>query len=110
MALNRIIDREIDAENPRTSSRHLPSGTMSIQAAWVLSGIFLAMLMFSAWMLNEVALKMSWLPVTAFVIYPYTKRVHGCVTSGLVSVLPLHQLVHGSQSLLITMDGRRFSE
>ncbi len=74
MALNRIIDREIDAENPRTSSRHLPSGTMSIQAAWVLSGIFLAMLLFSAWMLNEVALKMSWLPVTAFVIYPYTKR------------------------------------
>ena len=75
MALNRIIDREIDAENPRTSSRHLPSGTMSIQAAWVLSGIFLAMLLLSAWMLNEVALKMSWLPVAAFVIYPYTKRV-----------------------------------
>ncbi len=75
MALNRIIDREIDAKNPRTSSRHLPSGTMSILTAWILSGVFLGMLLFSAWMLNEVALKMSWLPVIAFVIYPYTKRV-----------------------------------
>jgi 4-hydroxybenzoate polyprenyltransferase len=75
MALNRIIDREIDSANPRTASRHLPSGTMSIQTAWVLSAAFLVMLLFSAWMLNEVALKMVWLPVIAFVIYPYTKRI-----------------------------------
>jgi 4-hydroxybenzoate polyprenyltransferase and related prenyltransferases len=72
MALNRIIDREIDSSNPRTSSRHLPSGTMSIQTAWILSTAFLGMLLFAAWMLNEVALKMAWLPVIAFVIYPYT--------------------------------------
>ncbi len=74
MALNRIIDREIDSSNPRTSSRHLPSGTMSIETAWILSAAFLGILLFSAWMLNEVALKMAWLPVIAFVIYPYTKR------------------------------------
>ena len=74
MALNRIIDREIDSSNPRTSSRHLPSGTMSTQTAWMLSAVFLGMLLFAAWMLNEVALKMAWLPVIAFVIYPYTKR------------------------------------
>jgi len=74
MALNRIIDREIDSSNPRTSSRHLPSGTMSIETAWILSAAFLGMLLFAAWMLNEVALKMAWLPVIAFVIYPYTKR------------------------------------
>jgi 4-hydroxybenzoate polyprenyltransferase len=74
MALNRIIDREIDSANPRTASRHLPSGTMSMQAAWMLSAAFLGMLLFSAWRLNEVALKMAWLPVIAFVIYPYTKR------------------------------------
>ena len=40
MALNRIIDREIDSSNPRTSSRHLPSGTMSMQTAWMLSAHF----------------------------------------------------------------------
>ncbi|HJM77546.1 MAG: 4-hydroxybenzoate octaprenyltransferase [Candidatus Thalassarchaeaceae archaeon] len=75
MALNRIVDRDIDGENPRTAARHLPSGTMSVQAAWILAGAFLGMLLFAAWRLNEVALKMAWLPVLAFVIYPYTKRV-----------------------------------
>ena len=75
MALNRIVDREIDAENPRTASRHLPSGTMSMSTAWSLAGVFLLSLLFSAWKLNEIALKMAWLPVLAFAIYPYTKRV-----------------------------------
>jgi 4-hydroxybenzoate polyprenyltransferase len=74
MTLNRIIDRDIDAANPRTASRHLSSGTMSMNTAWILAGIFLLMLLFGAGMLNEVALGMSWLPVLAFVIYPYTKR------------------------------------
>ena len=74
MALNRIVDREIDADNPRTASRHLPSGAMSIESAWILASVFLSMLLFSAWRLNEVALKMAWLPVLAFAIYPYTKR------------------------------------
>ena len=44
MGLNRIIDRDIDAENPRTANRHLASGSMSIQTAWILCGIFLIML------------------------------------------------------------------
>ena len=74
MALNRIIDHDIDAANPRTASRHLPSGSMSMQTAWTLSAVFLAMLLGGAWMLNEVALKMAWLPVLVFVVYPYTKR------------------------------------
>ena len=74
MTLNRIIDRNIDAENPRTAKRHLASGAMSISTAWDLAAIFLVMLLLGAGMLNEVALKMSWLPVLTFVIYPYTKR------------------------------------
>ena len=74
MALNRIIDRDIDAANPRTSGRHLVSGSMSMNTAWKLSAIFLGMLLIGAWKLNEVALMMAWLPVLVFVIYPYTKR------------------------------------
>lgn len=74
MTLNRIIDRNIDAENPRTAKRHLASGTMSMSTAWALAAIFLAMLLLGAGMLNQVALMMSWLPVLTFVIYPYTKR------------------------------------
>tara|TARA_B100001109_G_scaffold202427_1_gene169261 strand:+ start:467 stop:1384 length:918 start_codon:yes stop_codon:yes gene_type:complete len=79
MALNRIIDREIDANNPRTEQRHLASGTMSLQTAWTLAAVFLFMLLIGAGALNKVALMMAWLPVTAFVIYPYTKRfTWGC--------------------------------
>ena len=75
MGLNRIIDRDIDADNPRTSGRHLVEGTMSLNTAWGLCAIFLIMLLFGAWKLNEVALAMSWLPVLAFIVYPYTKRI-----------------------------------
>ncbi len=75
MTLNRIIDREIDTKNPRTSNRHLATGTMKVNTAWSLCALFLAMLLVGAWQLNTVALAMSWLPVMAFVIYPYTKRV-----------------------------------
>lgn len=79
MTLNRIIDRDIDAHNPRTASRHLVRGSVTIQTAWGLAVVFLIMLLFSAWQLNEVALMMAWLPVLAFVIYPYTKRyTWGC--------------------------------
>ena len=74
MTLNRIIDRDIDAANPRTQGRHLASGTMSMQTAWILSAIFLLMLLVSAGLLNEVALMMAWLPVLTFVVYPYMKR------------------------------------
>ena len=74
MALNRIIDKDIDAENPRTAERHLASGSMTMNTAWTLCTIFLIMLVFSAWQLNHVALMMCWLPVLVFVIYPYLKR------------------------------------
>ena len=74
MALNRIIDREIDAHNPRTMNRHLVTGTMRIQTAWILAGLFMLTLVISAGMLNRVALMLSWVPVTVFVIYPYLKR------------------------------------
>jgi 4-hydroxybenzoate polyprenyltransferase len=79
MALNRIIDRDIDAANPRTQGRHLASGSMSMQTAWALAAVFLAMLLVSAGLLNRVALMMAWLPVLTFVIYPYMKRfTWGC--------------------------------
>ena len=74
MALNRIIDRNIDAANPRTQGRHLASGSMSMRAAWSLAAGFLVILLVSAGLLNRVALMMAWLPVLTFIVYPYMKR------------------------------------
>ena len=74
MTLNRIIDKDVDAANPRTAQRHLPSGRMSMRSAWSLSFIFLSMLLLGAWRLNMIALQLAWIPVLAFVIYPFLKR------------------------------------
>ena len=74
MALNRIIDREIDAKNPRTAEEALGLWIYAIEYSLGLSGLFLMMLLVGAWQLNEVALAMSWLPVATFVAYPYMKR------------------------------------
>ena len=74
MGLNRIIDKEIDAANPRTANRHLAAGTMSLQTAWILCFVFLVMLTAGAWMLNPLCLYLSPIPVLAFVVYPYLKR------------------------------------
>ena len=74
MGLNRIIDRDIDAANPRTANRHLASGAMSMKTAWSLCAIFLIMLVGGAWMLNPLCLYLSPIPVFVFVVYPYLKR------------------------------------
>ena len=74
MGLNRIIDKDIDAANPRTAGRHLASGTMSMKTAWTLCAVFLAMLLLGAGMLNPLCLYLSPIPVLAFVVYPYLKR------------------------------------
>lgn len=74
MGLNRIIDRNIDARNPRTDVRELPRGAMKLaEAGGVVAG-GLALYMVSCFMLSPVALALSPVPLAAFVIYPYMKR------------------------------------
>lgn len=73
-ALNRIIDREIDAKNPRTAMRELPSGTMSLKEAY---GVLLAgsILYFgAAALISSFCLMLSPIPLIIFAVYPYMKR------------------------------------
>ncbi len=74
MTLNRIIDREIDAANPRTANRHLPSGKMSLREAYSLLIVSLVVYFVSAWMINKTAFELSPIPVVIAWIYPYMKR------------------------------------
>jgi 4-hydroxybenzoate polyprenyltransferase len=73
-ALNRIIDKEIDGRNPRTSSRDLPSGRMTLwEASWVLvAGLLLYF--GSAFLISDFCLLLSPIPLLVFVIYPTMKR------------------------------------
>jgi len=74
MAVNRIIDREIDARNPRTAHRELVTGAMSVKHAW--SGALVAVVVFlgSAALLNPLCLALAPVAVIPMVVYPYGKR------------------------------------
>ena len=74
MGLNRIIDREIDARNPRTAGRELPAGRLSAGQAYLFCGISLAALALALANLPRLTWYLSPIVVAAFVIYPYTKR------------------------------------
>src|SRR6202171_3582295 len=56
MGFNRIVDREIDALNPRTRSREIPSGTMSVREASVAVAIASVLFFVAAWQLNMICL------------------------------------------------------
>jgi putative 4-hydroxybenzoate polyprenyltransferase len=74
MAANRIIDRRIDARNPRTAGRELVTGAVSVRNAWL--GAFVALVVFvgAAALLNPLCLVLSPLAVAPLVVYPYGKR------------------------------------
>ena len=74
MSANRIIDRHIDARNPRNASRHLPSGKLKLVDMVVLTLIALGVFFFAAWQLNTLALALAPVAVAYLIIYPYTKR------------------------------------
>src|SRR4051794_40144296 len=70
MAFNRLADRKIDADNPRTAGRHLPSGQLSVASVWVF--LLVAAAGFVASTLLFVALGNPWpfylsVPVLLFV-------------------------------------------
>ncbi|MET9876194.1 menaquinone biosynthesis prenyltransferase MqnP [Actinacidiphila glaucinigra] len=74
MACNRIIDREIDARNPRTAGRELVTGAVSVRSAW--TGALIAVVFFlgAAALLNPLCLALAPIAVVPMVVYPYGKR------------------------------------
>ncbi|MFH8613304.1 menaquinone biosynthesis prenyltransferase MqnP [Streptomyces sp. NPDC018029] len=74
MAANRIIDREIDARNPRTAHRELVTGAVSVKSAWTGALIALAVFLASAALLNPLCLALAPVAVVPMVVYPYGKR------------------------------------
>ncbi|MFI1994685.1 menaquinone biosynthesis prenyltransferase MqnP [Actinoplanes sp. NPDC020271] len=74
MAANRILDRRIDALNPRTQNRELVTGAVSVRTAWTGAIVSLVILVVAAALLNPLCLVLSPLAVIPLVIYPYAKR------------------------------------
>lgn len=74
MAANRIIDREIDARNPRTAHRELVTGAVSVKSAWTGALIALVVFLGAAALLNPLCLALAPVAVVPMVVYPYGKR------------------------------------
>ncbi|RLI75504.1 4-hydroxybenzoate octaprenyltransferase [Archaeoglobales archaeon] len=75
MSLNRIIDKDIDALNPRTSNRHIPTGLISLKEAYAITLISLFVYFLSAFSINETTFILSPIPAITALIYPYLKRI-----------------------------------
>jgi 4-hydroxybenzoate polyprenyltransferase len=74
MALNRLIDAGIDAANPRTANRELPSGALTITAVLLFCAAALLVFLVAVWQLDPIVRWLWPIPVAGFVIYPYLKR------------------------------------
>jgi 4-hydroxybenzoate polyprenyltransferase len=74
MSLNRLIDEEIDAKNPRTRNRALPSGLVTRDEMKALTAVSLVVLFIAALMLNWLCVALYPIAVSLFVVYPYLKR------------------------------------
>jgi 4-hydroxybenzoate polyprenyltransferase len=74
MALNRLIDAEIDARNPRTAGRELPAGRLTRSQVIAFALVSLAVFLVAVWQLDPIVRYLWPIPVAGFVVYPYLKR------------------------------------
>jgi 4-hydroxybenzoate polyprenyltransferase len=74
MALNRLVDAGIDARNPRTAGRELPSGQLSVMQVAVFCAASLALFLVAVFQLAPKTHYLWPIPVVMFVVYPYLKR------------------------------------
>ncbi|MDD2367274.1 MAG: putative 4-hydroxybenzoate polyprenyltransferase [Desulfuromonadaceae bacterium] len=74
MAMNRLIDAEIDAKNPRTAVRAIPAGLISRGFTFFFIIAASALMLFAAYMLNPLCLKLSPLALFFILLYSYCKR------------------------------------
>ncbi len=74
MGMNRVIDKKIDALNPRTKNRELPRGVLKTWEALIFTIFAFAVFLIAAYRLNPLCFKLSPLVILVLFIYPYTKR------------------------------------
>ena len=74
MSCNRLIDRDLDAQNPRTAQRALPAGLLSARFVAGFALLSSAVLVFAAFQLNPLAFRLSPVALAVLFLYSYTKR------------------------------------
>lgn len=74
MAVNRIVDREYDARNPRTQQREIPRGAIEVRDAWITVAVAAVLFVFAAARLNPLCLYLSPVALVWVCFYSFTKR------------------------------------
>ena len=74
MAFNRLLDRHIDARNPRTASRHLPAGLLQARFVWTFFAVTVALFLLASAMLGPLCLALSPVALSVILFYSFTKR------------------------------------
>jgi 4-hydroxybenzoate polyprenyltransferase len=74
MAFNRLVDAEIDAQNPRTKIRHIPAGLLSRTFGWGFTIAASALFLFAAWELNPLCFRLAPVALAIVFAYSFTKR------------------------------------
>ncbi len=75
MYVNRLIDKPIDEQNPRTKDRELPQGLIAESLVWAAAIVSFVLFAVAAYMLNPLCFYLSPLAIIAIILYPYAKRV-----------------------------------
>ena len=74
MSANRVVDRHIDASNPRSAQRHIPLGLLTAPEMTTMAVVAFGVFLFAAYQLNTLALILAPVAAVYLVFYPYTKR------------------------------------
>ncbi len=74
MGFNRIVDRDVDAQNPRTAMREIPRGALTVAQATAAVTVMSALFVFAAWRLNPLCFALSPVALLWVLGYSYTKR------------------------------------
>ncbi len=73
-ALNRWVDRDIDAKNPRTAHRHMPRGTVKAYEVLGITLLCYIVFVYAAYRINPICFYLSPIALALFTLYSYTKR------------------------------------
>lgn len=74
MAVNRIVDREYDAKNPRTAQREIPRGAIRVRDAWLTVAVAAGLFLWAAWQLNPLCGALAPVALAWVCFYSFTKR------------------------------------
>jgi 4-hydroxybenzoate polyprenyltransferase len=105
MAANRILDRDLDAQNQRTANRELPSGRISLAGAWAIAAGGLGVYLAACWALGPLCLMLSAVPAVPLIAYSLLKRFTNLCHFGIglcLGLAPLGAFVAASGSLVLS--------